>query len=308
MARPVDALEGGEDEGVSLRTALKLLAWAGLAASAVAVTMLAARTEVGAQRLARILSGPATAAADSIPVQKADPLPARLAETENEALRLAEMTRRLAADRDQMITRLDALERNLDVTASLREKAPEAPPAGASSLPAPPPAPPSAAAAAPSQQLASLPPSPLLPAVSAPANILAPVPAINAAPPAPRPGAIAPPPPAAEQANLGPVAGPAADSTTNKTEFGVDLGGDRTVDALRALWTSLRSGKHAPLFAGLRPIVAIREGGKPAGLELRLVVGPLANAGAAARLCGTLAAGGLACQPTVFDGQRLALR
>jgi hypothetical protein len=43
-------------------------------------------------------------------------------------------------------------------------------------------------------------------------------------------------------------------------------------------------------------------------MELRLVVGPLVNAGAAARLCGTLAASGLACQPTIFDGQRLALR
>ena len=33
-----------------------------------------------------------------------------------------------------------------------------------------------------------------------------------------------------------------------------------------------------------------------------------ANAGAAARLCATLAAAGQPCQPTVFDGQRLALR
>jgi hypothetical protein len=43
-------------------------------------------------------------------------------------------------------------------------------------------------------------------------------------------------------------------------------------------------------------------------VELRLVVGPLANAATAARLCAALANAGTTCQPTVFDGQRLAIR
>jgi hypothetical protein len=41
---------------------------------------------------------------------------------------------------------------------------------------------------------------------------------------------------------------------------------------------------------------------------LRLVIGPLGNAAAAARLCGKVANAGLSCQPAIFDGQRLALR
>ncbi|MGH6783528.1 MAG: hypothetical protein ACREBP_02770, partial [Sphingomicrobium sp.] len=92
-----------------------------------------------------------------------------------------------------------------------------------------------------------------------------------------------------------------------RAEFGVDLGGGANIDVLRSLWTSVR-GKHANLFDGLRPVIAIREGSKAGEMELRLVAGPLANAGTAARLCGLLAANGLICQPALFDGQRLALR
>ena len=320
MAKPTDILADGDDEGLDLRAALKFVAWGAVAASAAAVVILVAQTEPGAQRLAGIISGPTRAAADSMPVQKVNPLAARLAEAEGEAQRLSETVRRLTADRDKVIARLDALERNAEVTGSIHTSAPAHDPA-----PTPPAAaanPPTATnppaslltfagptAAPPQQQMASLPPAPLeiVPPVAAPAPVAA-----NA--PAARPGAITPmpvvpaAPPAAEATNPSAVTGPATDSVATRTEFGVDLGGDRTVDALRALWNSLRAGKHASLFAGLRPLVAIREGGKPAGVELRLVVGPLTNAGAAARLCGALAAAGLACQPAVFDGQRLALR
>jgi hypothetical protein len=41
-------------------------------------------------------------------------------------------------------------------------------------------------------------------------------------------------------------------------------------------------------------------------VELRLVAGPLPNAAAAARACAMLP--GANCHPTVFEGQRLALR
>jgi hypothetical protein len=92
-----------------------------------------------------------------------------------------------------------------------------------------------------------------------------------------------------------------------RTEFGVDVGGNHTLEGLRNLWASIR-GRHGALFENLRPLVAVREGDKPGAVELRLVAGPLSNAVAAARLCATLAGAGIACQPTVFDGQRLALR
>ncbi|MGQ3356096.1 MAG: hypothetical protein ACT6XS_15840, partial [Phreatobacter sp.] len=103
-----------------------------------------------------------------------------------------------------------------------------------------------------------------------------------------------------------PASPEAADSTAIRTEFGVDLAGDPSIDGLRSRWQQLRA-QHGPVLEGLRPVVAIQEGGG-SGLELRLVAGPLSNANAAARLCATLTLAGVNCKPTVFDGQRLALR
>ena len=97
------------------------------------------------------------------------------------------------------------------------------------------------------------------------------------------------------------------DSTAIRTEFAVDLGGDTTMDGLRALWANLR-GNHGAALGNLRPLVSLREGTKPGSMELRLVAGPLANAGSAARTCASLQSKGVSCQTTVFDGQRLALR
>jgi len=41
---------------------------------------------------------------------------------------------------------------------------------------------------------------------------------------------------------------------------------------------------------------------------LRLVAGPLPDAGAAAQLCASLTPMGLFCQPAMYDGQHLAVR
>ncbi|MEI8146437.1 MAG: hypothetical protein WCH83_13330, partial [Alphaproteobacteria bacterium] len=98
----------------------------------------------------------------------------------------------------------------------------------------------------------------------------------------------------------------ALDSVAIRTEFGVDLGGDTSVESLRARWMQLRA-QHGQLLEGLRPVVAVQET-RPGTTELRLVAGPLSNANAATRLCVTLGATGLACKTAVFDGQRLALR
>jgi hypothetical protein len=99
----------------------------------------------------------------------------------------------------------------------------------------------------------------------------------------------------------------AAESVATKTEFGIDIGGNASLDGLRTLWTSLKSGQPA-LFDGLRPVIAVREPQKGGGIELRLIAGPLPNASIAARLCAALSAANQSCQPTVFDGQRLALQ
>jgi hypothetical protein len=340
MARDFDDMAGPDEETGGLRAALRFVGWGAIAASALSVAVLASRTDVGGQRLADLmsLSPTATAAADRSAAPKPNPLAARLAEAEAESHRLGEVVRRLVADRERVLARLDTIERNIDVTASVRETAPASVP---TSAPTTPPAA-STPAAPPSPPVASAPPSPpaTVPATPSPTASLPVVPsspppaamppvfspptippvAINspAAPPPSRPPVGAAPPagtptaattpPAAEQTNAGAIPNPAAESVATRTEFAIDVGGDRTVDALRALWTALRTGRHGNLFEGLRPLVAIRENGRPTGVELRLVIGPLANAGAAARLCGSLAAAGLACQPTVFDGQRLAAR
>ena len=92
-----------------------------------------------------------------------------------------------------------------------------------------------------------------------------------------------------------------------RIEYGVDIGSGLTIEALRARWLAIRSA-HPQLFADLQPLVSVKEVPRANRIELRLVAGPLADAGAAAQLCAALTPAGLFCQPTMFDGQRLATR
>src|SRR5439155_24219459 len=93
-----------------------------------------------------------------------------------------------------------------------------------------------------------------------------------------------------------------------RTEFGVDLGSANSVNGLRALWLGLlKSRSNAPL-AALRPIIVIKEATGGLGMQLRLVAGPLNDAGAAARICAVLTENKRPCETTIFDGQRLSLK
>jgi hypothetical protein len=122
----------------------------------------------------------------------------------------------------------------------------------------------------------------------------------KATPPAPLTKAM-PPAPAK------PLTRASSSNAAEKIEFGLDIGGAGSIAGLRTLWaTALR--RHASQLEGLEPIVHMRERPKPAGPELRLVAGPIANAATAARLCAAIAAAGALCQPALYDGQRLALR
>src|ERR1700709_371109 len=92
-----------------------------------------------------------------------------------------------------------------------------------------------------------------------------------------------------------------------RTQFGVDLGTANSVPGLRALWRGLlKSKSNAPLTA-LRPIIVIKEASNGLGMQLRLVAGPLNDAGAAARICATLTENRRNCETAIFDGQRLAM-
>jgi hypothetical protein len=100
--------------------------------------------------------------------------------------------------------------------------------------------------------------------------------------------------------------GPKAE--VQRTEFGVDVGGANSVAGLRALWRGLlKSRSNAPLF-NLRPIIVIKEGTNGLGMQLRLVAGPLRDAGAAAKICAVLAENNRPCETAIFDGQRLTLK
>ncbi len=196
---------------------------------------------------------------------------------EREIGRLNDAVRVLASERDRLATRLEQLERSIgDITAAIPQKKTEAP------------------------VVQEAPPPPSAP----PVQVLTPP---N---PEPRPQELDA---KQKQADLGP-GGPqpaATDTTetpnTTRTEFGVDLGGEKTVDGLRARWATLR-GNHGSALDNMRPLISIKEGPKAGTVELRLVAGPLANAAAAARVCARLQTKGVPCIPTVFDGQRLSLR
>jgi hypothetical protein len=232
-------------------------------------------------------------------------------QSDAEARRLAEAVRILAADRDRMLARINSLQQNLDdVTGAINRPNPP----GAAPAPAP--------AKPPNPNVTSTAPQPLPSAEQAEAPPSPPSPRSVAIAPFPNWAATTPllavpsfsdddgPPPWPEDAGAdsdGLTAGIGAErSVLTKTEFGADIGGAINIGALKSLWASAKT-TYAPLLERLRPVIAVREV-RPGSVELRLIDGPLANAGAAARLCAALAANGRSCRPAVFDGQRLALR
>jgi hypothetical protein len=266
------AQRGRDDEGARAtiaRKAWRLGAWSGIAILCLAAAMVAAYTETGAHRLA---SSDSTMRLSGAPPAVSD----------NETRRLADAVRVLTADRDRLAARVSALERNLDDVTGAIPNRPRSDAGNPAASPLPP-------------NLAPGPPAAAAPAsvVAAPTNTVT---RAQQAPPIGRPPGLVSI--TADAAATG--------STATRTEFGIDLGTAATVEGLRNLWTSIK-GTQAPLLEGLRPVVAVRDGAKPGALELRLVAGPLANAGVAAKLCAALADAGLTCAPAVFDGQRLAL-
>jgi hypothetical protein len=202
--------------------------------------------------------------------------------SEREISRLNEAVRVLATERDRLATRLDQLERSVgDITASIPKPRP------APAMDEPPVAP----TAPPVETVVPPNPSPR------PQSTLQ-----NPAPQTVTQVVSATPQAAANETPSMPDT-----PNTTRTEFGIDLGGEKTVDGLRARWATLR-GNHGSALDGLRPLINVKEGQKPGTVELRLVAGPIPNAAAAARVCARLQTSGVPCSPAVFDGQRLSLR
>ena len=262
-----DELALNSDFGALFRLGL----WGGAAGAALLLVAIATRTDTGQSRMAAIRAAPPVAEQ-----QRA------VRDAEANTRRLTETIRNLAEDRDRLLARMTALERNYeDVTGSIGRLANGARPPAAEALP---------------RQAASAPPAEIAPVATTPPVASVQPPTV---PPPAAPAVAAPPAVAAAPATE-------PDAVPAKTEFGVDIGGAPTVAALRMAWDRNRRN-HASLLDGLRPVIAIRET-RTGQVDLRLVVGPIGNAAAAAKLCASLAAAGLSCQPTLFDGQRLAVR
>lgn len=234
MRKPPDIQIDDESDPSSIDTSnlTYLGLWGGAAALALLMVAAATMSETGQRRLATLFGG--AGVTRQAAAMEADPEASGDAGISSR--RLAEQLRNLAEDRDRLLVRMTALERNYeDATGSVARLA----------------ASPKASRAA----------------VAAPDSI---------------------------------------ESLLAKTEIGIDLGGAPNVAALRTAWERIRRS-HAVQFEGLRPVIGIREG-QSGQVELRLVVGPVTNADVAAKLCATLANVGVSCQPTNFDGQKLALR
>ncbi len=253
---------------VNLHGLARPAVWGCATAVALLVVAFATQTPAGRNRLGAVYNA-VTGKPSELELRAAQ----RERDLESKTRRLVDSMRGLSEDRDQLLARLSVLERNYeDVTGSIGRLANAATPSAEQLFPL-----------AASTELAPVvaPPQPIAPVATLPATTVERDPAVVS-----QTGAV--------------------ETTSARTDFGVDLGGGPSLAALRATWNQVRRN-HPALLEGLRPVIAVRDG-KGGQVDLRLVAGPIPNAAAAAKLCAALSAGGLPCQPAMFDGQRLALR
>jgi hypothetical protein len=197
-----------------------------------------------------------------------------------------------------MLARIALLERSLDdVTGAIKRDAQQAPP----QLPSTGSVAPSARTDAPGPPPTDTPVLPTQTPGSQPSGSIEAFPGgapDSAARAAATPAAPTPPAPTHTSA--------LAEAPAGSVALGLDVGGAVNFDGLRTLWASTKHSLLAPPDE-LYPVVAVRENSKTRSADLRLIVGPVANAEAAARLCVALAAAHRYCQPAAFEGQRLLL-
>jgi hypothetical protein len=267
-----------QERTFDMRSLRRLAIWGGAATIALAIAVVSAYSQGGSRQAM-------AASASAGNAQKGDArtaLPdARAPAMETERQRLADAVRVLVADREQLMARIGTLERSLeDITgATKRQDTPRDPRQD------------STAAAQPASSSGS--------SAAPPAN--------GPLPPKDSTAGSQPQPSAPERLANAPavVTEEAAVTDAPKGEFGIDVGGAANFEGLRVLWASTKANNGA-LFEGVHPAVAVRENSRAKTPELRLIVGPLADVEAAARLCARVSAGRRYCQPVAFEGQRLA--
>ena len=282
---------GGPDrfDGVAM---VRLATWGAAAAVALALASLATLTPAGSQRI-----GTAVAALAGVDL-RAQQLAARRTDMENDRRSLNDALRLLAADRDRLMARVSSVERNLDdITGSIKSQMSTRPMPESSG-----PRDPTNIDALPKISGDNRPAKPPdLPdwLANVPAPWPSPSSAMEFAPGPPLPEAE----PSTRVAALPAEAQPTAPTVVSRTEFGVDIGSGADLAELRMLWTAAKA-RYGRLFGNLHPIV-VRRDDRPSNPDYRLVIGPLANASAAARLCARLGAADLTCSTRPFQGERL---
>jgi len=290
-----------------MRSLWRVVFWGSSAALAVVVVAGTALSDIGTQRVNVVLAS-ALDHFRSTPPAASEPPPVmilRTAEIEKQtqelgrqtqefrrqtqelntqAQQLRETVRQLSADRDQLKTRISLLEQNLeDVTGTIKRQAQQ---------PAPAPKEQTATAAAQSP-----------PAITAPPTTTASIAETQprAATPSPATEQAAVPIPQMRTAAL-PTAQP-----TEKREFGVDLGGAKSLEHLRIAWATIKANA-GPELAGTRPTYAQRQRADGT-VEYRLVVvGSFQDTTEAAALCKQLTAVKLNCRPGQYRVSQLAER
>jgi hypothetical protein len=314
----------------------RLAIWGGLATLALLAAAISGYSSAGSHRpTAPIASGPiASGQASTGPASAQPRIPG---ETAEETRRLAETVRGLATDRDQVLARIAALERNLDgATGTIKRdrfaglqpatpSPPQNPSPAAGAVPATRPEAPAALTETPAARAETPVMRPEAPATRPEAPIArtetpatpvkeaavtpAPTPAATAQPSEPDDAAPTVPDSGnrtmASASNPGRVGAP-TEPLAVAAGLGIDVGGASNYEGLRTLWKSTKT-TEAELPEEVYPVVTVRENGKTHGAELRLVIGPIADVELASRLCGTLSAAHHYCQPVAFEGQRLSM-
>jgi hypothetical protein len=261
----------------NMQSLWQLAVWGSSAGLALGLAVAASYSETGARRLMLAMNS----SSGEAPVPGSSGIPATpVGNPSIDTAPLAETVRVLAAERDRLAARMERIERQLDgLTGSINAQTGSGAFSSGATHVSPP---------ATGEPVVS--PAPAQPASSNPTRL----------PDGPLGGR--------SEAAAG-AAAPGNDHSSSadasKVEFGVDIGGASNFEGLRRVWTSTK-GSNSGLFDGLHPVVALRENGRTKAAELRLIVGPFADAEAATRLCATLAAAHRYCRPAGFGGQRLA--
>jgi len=269
--------------------------WGLAAVAALFIAIQAGRSDIGAQRTAIVLSSLNLASSPALrPGETSGQVSSqsnpRTLDTDPVNRQLVQSVRGLAEDRDRMLTRLAAIEHNLDdMTGSISRQI-EAVKASGTPAPAPWPSDQTATANNPANVAPVVAPdvpppgglaAPLQPSPSTLTDGQAPLEAAAAVPPLP---AV-------------PVAQPA---------YGAEIASASSIKTLYTRWAGIRAA-HAQLLEGLRPVVTLKDNARSKRIELRLVLGPLASAAAAEELCTSLAAFKMSCEATMFDARQPAL-